>query len=302
MKRILTVLFSILWTISVFSQNKEPESTGGHFSLEGALDLFKKANSLEAFEKLLNQEENNVNNLDLNDDGDVDFIIVNAIKEGDTHVLVLSTYLKDKELQDIATIGIEKVGPESARLQIEGDPDLFSENMIVEPKAEGESSLQVIIQDLATESSGAETGIFGRNNLLNDDIEEEYISGDNHFNVLETKQIMQAFVNVWFWPGVRVLYAPGYVVWHSPWRWGLYPQWWKPWRPLSYPVFYKRAAKYRIFYQRVPGRSVVMARRIYAPGRSRSALIVHKNRRGTVVIKKRPGRVRAVRVKRGRRG
>ena len=33
---------------------------GDHFSLQGALEMFKKANSIEEFEKLINTESNNV--------------------------------------------------------------------------------------------------------------------------------------------------------------------------------------------------------------------------------------------------
>lgn len=57
---------------------------------------------------MLNEENNSVNNLDLNNDDDIDYIVVEDIKEGDSHIVVLSTYLNEKEKQDIATIGIEK--------------------------------------------------------------------------------------------------------------------------------------------------------------------------------------------------
>ena len=46
----------------------------------------------------------------------------------------------DKEKQDIAIIGIEKTGNESATLQIEGDADLYAENTFVEPNEVVESS------------------------------------------------------------------------------------------------------------------------------------------------------------------
>ena len=94
--------------------------------------LFKKSNSLEEFEKLINEENNNVNNLDLNDDGEIDYILVDDIQEGDTHAIVLSTYLNETEKQDIAVIEIEKTGPENAVLQIEGDPFLYAENNFIE--------------------------------------------------------------------------------------------------------------------------------------------------------------------------
>ena len=89
MKKLSVFLLLILGITTSFGQegdkNDFPEFTGENFSLEGALALFKQANSLEEFEKLINDEKNNVNNLDLN-------IVVQDIQEKDTHVIVLSTY------------------------------------------------------------------------------------------------------------------------------------------------------------------------------------------------------------------
>ncbi len=231
-----------------------PEYTGENFSLEGALALFKKSNSLEEFEKLINEENNNVNNLDLNGDGETDFVTVESLKEGDTHVIVLKTFLNDKEKQDIATIGIEKTGKEEAILQIEGDEELYAANTIVEP-AEIDEKLE--------KSKG----------------------GPSTYEYYPIRQI----VNVWFWPSVRYLYAPVYVVRVSPYRYGYYPPYWKPWRAQRYTIFYGRNNGYRNYYHRTPTHRVVIAKKVYAPRRNYSTVVVHKNRR-TTVIKQGPAR------------
>lgn len=265
----LFLFFGITAAIAQSNDKSDlPEYTGDNFSLEGALALFKQASSLEDFEKLLNEEKNNVNNLDLNNDGNTDYIVVQDIQETDMHVIVLSTYLGEKEKQDIATIGIEKTGDESAILQIEGDPDLYAANTIAEPL------------DINDESNERKNGPFAS-------------EVSNSVTV----------VNVWFWPSVRFLYAPRYVVWASPYRWGYYPKWWKPWRPYSYPVFYSRGAHYRHYYYRTNTHRVIVARKVYLPRRSKSVIIVH-NRRGTTVIEKnRRGRMHVVRThRRGGRG
>lgn len=273
MKKLTTLLVGLLCLNIGFSQEDErPEHTGDNFSLEGALALFKKSNSLEEFEKLINEENNNVNNLDLNDDGEIDYILVEDIKEGDAHAIVLSTFIDEKEKQDIATIGIEKTGNESATLQIEGDVELYAENTFVEPN----------------------------------EVIEKFNSGKGGPNT--TDLILKPIVvNVWFWPSVRFIYAPTYVVWRSPWKWGFYPKWWRPWRPYNYVTFYGRCAPHRINYHRVPTRRVVVAHKIYAPRRNHSTVVVHNNRRTTVVrsnnrnttviTKNRRGNVKAVKVK-----
>ena len=243
MKNIISTLLVVLGITSGFSQNNGNASyLGDNFSLEGALAMFKKANSLEEFESLLNQQNNNVNNLDLNNDGNIDYITVADMQQGDTHVIVLSTYLNQNEKQDIATIGIERKGENNATLQIEGDQQLYAANTIVEPF------------DTA-------------NNMGN--------SGGPNGADINSRQI---FVNVWGWPSVRFLYAPRYIPWVSPYYWGYYPRWWRPWRPLFFNVFYPRCATYRTFYHPVYGRRVINARTFYAPNRRYSKLILNNRR------------------------
>ncbi len=90
MKKIMTTILVLLGITMGFAQETElTDSTGDNFSLEGALALLKKSNSLEEFEKLINDERNNVNNLDLNNDGIVDYITVDDIIESNTHVIVV---------------------------------------------------------------------------------------------------------------------------------------------------------------------------------------------------------------------
>jgi hypothetical protein len=269
MKKIILILFVALGTtLSYAQENDNPEFTGDNFSLEGALALFKKSNSLEEFEKLLNQEENDVNNLDLNDDGKTDYINVDAIKEKDTHVIVLSTYLNANEKQDIATIGIEKTGQEEALLQIIGDDELYAENTIVEP--------------IETVEKLDNTG-----------------KGPNPAIIITSR----IFVNVWFWPSVRFMYSPRYTVWVSQYRWSIYPRWWKPWKRYRHSFFYNRCAHHRVYYNRTTTYRVVVAKKIYTPRRHSSTLVVKRGRNTTVINKNKKGNTKVVKVskKRGKR-
>lgn len=266
MKKLSILLLVALGLNSAFAQeDRRQENTGDDFSLEGALELFKTVNSLEEFEKSLNQENNQVNNLDLDGDGQTDYINVEDIKENDTHLIVMSTYLNETEKQDIALISIEKTADGKAVLQIEGDEDLFAQNTIIEPKsAEGGA-----VQNLKAES-----------------------------NVTVVENSSPA-VNVWLWPSVRYLYAPGYVVWVSPYRWRAYPNWWRPWHPVRHAVFYNYGVRYRPFYHVVTVRRVAAVRRVYYPRRHSSTLVVHTRRGTAVVHKNKNGKVRAVKTRRG---
>jgi hypothetical protein len=232
----LTVLLTL--AVANLQAQEMADSTGlpgDHFSLQGALELFKKAQSPEDFESLLNQEENHVNNLDLNGDGDIDYVRVIDNQDEDAHAIVLQAIVAKDEFQDIAVIEIEKDGDESAILQIIGDEDIYGENVIVEP------------------------------------FEEE--DGDDGKGPRMTEETVRIVVNVWGWPSVRFVYAPGYRVWVSPWYWGYYPRAWRPWRPHPFRVFWPRTTRYHMHYHVVGVHRVTHAHRVYTPVRRTSVKV-----------------------------
>lgn len=129
------MLIGLLACCSAFAQTDDGATglPGDNFSLGGALDLFKKSESPESFERMLNEEENKVNNLDLNGDGQTDYIRVIDHQDGDVHAFVLQDVVAESEDQDIAVIEVEKNGNDNATVQIIGDEDLYGEQRIVEP-------------------------------------------------------------------------------------------------------------------------------------------------------------------------
>lgn len=282
MKRTLLLLTLFIGgaSLSSFAQDANEDSTGtpgDHFSLEGALDLFKQAQSPEEFEKLLNTESNHVNNLDLNGDGDIDYIKVINKKDGDAQVLVLQVPVNENENQDIAVIEIEKNGAESASIQIIGDEDIFGEEVVVEPKGEDEKT-----------------------------------PGGPYWSHLD-EQPAGVIVNVWLWPSVRFMYAPGYRLWVSPWRWHAYPAWWRPWRPVRWSVFHPYCVRYRPYYAYAPAVRLTYAHRVYSPIRTTSVVVRNRhavavnhyrvNRKTTTVVGPRGNRYqRTTTTVRGRNG
>ena len=253
----IAILLGCLLPFFSFSQdNVTADSTGlpgDHFSLEGALDLFKNAESPEAFEKALNTESNFVNNLDLNEDGDIDYIRVIDHVEGDAHAIVLQVPVNEDEAQDVAVIEIEKQGPEYAILQIIGDEDLYGPEHIVEP------------------------------------YEEEVKSGGKGGPSADM-ELTRLVVNVYLWPSVRYIYRPNYVVWVSPFRWRNYPRWWSPWRPHPWRYVHTRRVHYRPYCHRVTTHRVVTAHKVYQPRRTSSKVVRTKTTR--VGVQKKNGNVR----------
>lgn len=244
-----------------------PDSTGlpgDNFSLQGALEIFKKAGSPEEFEKLLNTAQNKVNNLDLNEDGQIDYIRVINKKENDVQIFVLQALVSDKESQDIAVIELEKTAQDNAVVQIAGDEDIFGEETIIEPADE----------DNAYNAMGSSLA-----------------SGPN-MEPVEYANDVAIVVNVWGWPCVRFVYAPSYRLWTSPFTWAARPAWWRPWKPLAWQVYRPMRYRYRPHYVVVHTHRVTYAPRLYRPMRVTSVTV--RTRNHTTVTKYRTTRNVAV--------
>jgi hypothetical protein len=248
------VFFALLAGPSLFAQNQPAvDSTGlpgDNFSLQGALQMFQKASSPEEFEKLINEQNNSVNNLDLDADAEVDYVKVIDKMEKDLHVLVLQVAVSESENQDIAVIEVEKTGSESAMLQIIGDEDIYGEQVIVEP------------------DSGEENASANWSNNSN-------LSGPNA--AWDETISLPVVVNVWGWPSVRFMYGPAYRPWISPWRWRHYPSYWHPWRPHHWHVWHPRVVAYHRPFVVVRTHRVVRAHAFYKPVRVSSVSVRTRN-------------------------
>lgn len=250
----LAALFTcLILTVAAQAQNQSgADSTGlpgDNFSLQGALAMFQKAASPEDFEKLLNAEANHVNNLDLNGDGETDYVRVVDNMDKDVHAIVLQAIVSDNESQDIAVIEIEKTGDTTAMLQIIGDAEIYGEEVIVEP-GNGEEG---------------EEDAFMDNGFL-----QQNTGGPNAEYNAHAPYLV---VNVWLWPSVRFVYAPIYRAWISPWKWRHYPGWWKPWRPLAWHVWHPFRQPHFAHCAIVRTHRVVRAHKIYTPVRVASVSV-----------------------------
>ncbi|MBI5370560.1 MAG: hypothetical protein HZA79_00900 [Sphingobacteriales bacterium] len=244
----LSLLF-ILNTMATQAQDQSGvDSTGlpgDQFSLQGALQLFSQSASIEDFEKALNLESNHVNNLDLNGDGETDYIRVIDKSEKEAHAFVLQVPVSASENQDIAVIELEKTGDTSAIAQIVGDEEIYGEAVIVEPDGGGEDD-----------------SFINYNNSR--------LSGPNAGYDYPAARVV---INVWVWPSVRFVYGPVYRPWISPWRWKYYPAWWRPWRPFAWHVWHPYRAHYHRTFVVVRTHRVLHAHRVYTPFRSSSVLV-----------------------------
>ena len=132
----ITFLFILMLGWMTAKGQQQWEVPGDNFSLEGALEIFKKSATPEEFERMLNDPDARVNNLDLNRDGYIDYIRVVDMYEGNVHTFILQAAISEYESQDIAVITLEKLANGRAILQITGDADIYGVETILEPTTE----------------------------------------------------------------------------------------------------------------------------------------------------------------------
>lgn len=251
MKTISIIAVAILLAIGVNVKAQDASSMksdstglpGDNFSLPGALEMFKKAKNLEEFEKLLNQENNRVNNLDLNEDGKIDYVRVVDNTGNNAHAIVLQVPINKTEFQDIAVVEVEKQGEGQVSVQIVGDEDIYGENVIFEPKNE-----------------------------------KEVNSGDAKGGPSSNYYATNFWFNAWYWPCIQFMYAPAYVVWVSPWYYDYYPYWWSPWRPYYYSTYWGHCHHYHNYYHHSYNHYGHNAYNNYRPNRRSSDYVVNRHR------------------------
>ena len=105
-----------------------------NLDLKTVATLFGQAKDLEQFEQMLNNPDSAFSNLDLNGDGDVDYLRVIETADQDRHLVVIQAVLAKDIYQDVASIYVEKdPKSESVTVQVIGDEYIYGADYIIEP-------------------------------------------------------------------------------------------------------------------------------------------------------------------------
>jgi hypothetical protein len=112
-------------------------SKGGDISdnldLEAVASIFGEAENLSEFEEQLNHPKHGISNLDLNEDGYVDYLRVVESTINGVHLITIQAVLGDDLFQDVATIDVQRKGGDSYSVVIIGNDYLYGTNYIIEP-------------------------------------------------------------------------------------------------------------------------------------------------------------------------
>ncbi len=209
---ILTIVLLIAGSRSLNAQNWPEEylgMPGDNLNLYAVLDLFQNSETLEAFERELNNADNMINNLDLNGDRLVDYIMVLDYQEGNIHNIVLRVALNQNEYQDVAVFVVEKLAHGGVQIQLIGDEALYGKNYIIEP-------------NYAERPNPGYTGAT-----------VQTVTTQRGTHVVHT-----TYYEIASWPVIVYMSRPKYRPWRSSWRWGYYPVYWSSWTPHYWHYYY----------------------------------------------------------------
>ena len=204
-----TVLTLLIASAAIAGRQDYPEEylglPGDNLNLYAVMNLFQESETLEAFERSLNEENTRINNLDLNNDGYVDYLTVSDYVNGNVHTIVIRSVLDRNEFQDVAVFTVEQLRNGEVQIQLIGDEALYGRNYIVEPNY------------AETPNPGYKGRTVQRKNVT---------------------VVTTTYYEVAAWPVIRFIYSPRYVVWRSSWYWGYYPVYWRPWKPFFWHYYY----------------------------------------------------------------
>jgi hypothetical protein len=104
-----------------------------HLDLEAVASVFAKSRNITDFEHRLNDYRNQVSNLDLNNDGYVDYLRLVKLYDRGAHVILIQAILGQDYFQDVATVVIGRDTYNREYIQFIGDPYLYGQDYILEP-------------------------------------------------------------------------------------------------------------------------------------------------------------------------
>lgn len=223
-KTLLLFLASVIAITNLIAQDQTSSEIeneliglpGDNLDLYATLNLFQESKTIEEFEASLNDEKTGINNLDLNLDGNVDFIKVVTQQEEDDFAFVLQIDILEKDIQDVAVILVTKDKDAKVTIQMIGDEELYGKDYVIEPK-------------LDAPSVTANPAYSGPDTIV-------VVSEPATVVVIESEPI------------VHYVYSPMYSPYYPPYYYGYYPPYYHPYPVISINIYFGRNRHHRNHY------------------------------------------------------
>jgi len=113
--------------------NAQNSEISDNLDLRVVASIFGDSRNLQDFERQLNDPKLQISNLDLNNDGQVDYLRVIESVEKRTHIVIIQSVLDRDIYQDVASIEVEKNWNNNIQIQVVGNSYFYGQNYIYEP-------------------------------------------------------------------------------------------------------------------------------------------------------------------------
>ena len=139
MRRIVFLLGILLTAVGLLAQQTvtvqaQSYQVSDNLDLEAVAITFGESKNVEDFERRLNDPDNRISNLDLNNDGYVDFLRVVEVEEKGTHLIVIQAVIGQDLYQDVASVIVEGENKTSATVTIVGNRNIYGDNYVIVPR------------------------------------------------------------------------------------------------------------------------------------------------------------------------
>ncbi len=137
-------LFGLIlaFTVSIFSISAQDVTTiqannediSDNLDLEAVASIFGESKDLEDFEKRLNDPDTQISNLDLNNDGEVDYLrVMETGTEKNVHTISIQAIIGKDQYQEVATIDVKKDSKGKEQVQVMGNVEMYGPNYYITP-------------------------------------------------------------------------------------------------------------------------------------------------------------------------
>ena len=139
MRRIVFILSILLTAIGLSAQQTvtvqaQSYQVSDNLDLEAVAITFGESKNVEDFERRLNDPDNRISNLDLNNDGYVDFLRAVEVEEKGTHLIVIQAVIGQDLYQDVASVIVEGKNKNTATVAIVGNQNIYGSNYVIVPR------------------------------------------------------------------------------------------------------------------------------------------------------------------------
>lgn len=132
MKRILIALTPLVLLAAACGQNRPQQNNvtiqnnvAAGFDVNKLAQFVKNSTDPQTLEKAINNPANQINNLDLDKDGNIDYL---KVTEGENNQLKVIDDISNSNSVTVASINVDPVNNNTANLSIQGDPSYVGYN------------------------------------------------------------------------------------------------------------------------------------------------------------------------------